>query len=323
MSHQKLFEISKELGVPVKKLEDVLFVLKDGQAIDNNDLLRRSGVSRNALNKAKERLSDLLEPVSSSTKLSQIGIQAVQSMIEPGYKPEEQIWEFLKDDSYRQVIELLKKHKDKRPTPNRKFDQFTATPETTALRARLMNFFGDIKGKKLLFLGDDDFTSIGVASLGLASHIEVLDVDKRILDSIKGVAETEGLALSATRTDLRQRLPSQLMRGFDVVFTDPPYTTSGMNLFLSRAIQALDPENQASRIYICYGNSDRARERYLPIQQLFTDSGLMIRSVFDGFNRYMGAESIGGSSSLFVADVTPRTRPIIKATFDEKIYTDN
>lgn len=101
MSHQKLLVISKELGVPVKKLEDVLFVLKDGQAIDNNDLLRRSGVSRNALNKAKERLSDLLEPVSSSTKLSQIGIQAVQSMIEPGYKPEEQIWEFLKDDSYR------------------------------------------------------------------------------------------------------------------------------------------------------------------------------------------------------------------------------
>lgn len=186
-----------------------------------------------------------------------------------------------------------------------------------------MNFFGDVKGKRLLFLGDDDFTSIGVASLGLASHIEVLDVDKRILDSIKGVAEIEDLTLSTTRTDLRQRLPSQLMRGFDVVFTDPPYTPSGMSLFLSRAIQALDPENQASRVYVCYGNSDRARERYLPIQQLFTDSGLMVRSVFDGFNRYIGAESIGSSSSLFVADVTPRTRPIIKATFDEKIYTDN
>ena len=312
MDHQKLLEISKEVGLPVKKLEDVLFVLKDGKPVDNNELLRRVGISRNVLNKVKERLSVLLEPSSSTTGLSDEGMRFVDDNFSSGFMMEGQLWEVLKGDNYKRILALLQKHKEKRPEPNRKFDQFTATLETTALRASLMNFFGDIKGKRILFLGDNDFTSVGAAFIGSASLIEVLDVDKRILDSIKAVAKEEKLNISITRSDLRQRLPSQLRDKFDVVFTDPPYTTEGMGLFLTRAVQALDPDNQAGRIYVCYGNSDRARERYLPIQQLFVDSGLMVRWTFDGFNRYVGAESIGSTSALFVCDVTPKTKSVTR-----------
>jgi len=322
MSSQKLLEISKDLAIPVKKLEDMLFILKDGEAVDNNYLLTRIGVSRNALNKAKEKLSDLLEPASATTKLSQMGLNAI-GVIEDGYIAQDQLWEFLKDANYKKVLALLNKYGDKRPSQNRKYDQFTATPETTALRTGLLNFLGDIRGKRLLFLGDDDFTSVGVASLGLASHIEVLDVDKRILNSIKSIAEAERFTITTTSSDLRQRLPSRLLGKFDLVFTDPPYTTSGMGLFVSRAIQALDPDNHASRIYACYGNSDRARERYLPIQELFTDLGLMMRWIFDGFNRYVGVESIGNSSTLFILDVTPKTKPQAKLTHNDEIYTNS
>jgi predicted methyltransferase len=323
MGKQKLLKISKELGVPVKKLEDTLFVLKDGQAVDNNDLLRRVGVSKNALNRAKERLSDLLELVSNTTRLSKTGLSAVQEIVGSNYKTEAQIWDFLKDNDYKKVFKLLQRHADKRPTPDRKFDQFTATLETTALRVCLLNFLGDIKGKRLLFLGDDDFTSVGIASLRYADQIEVLDIDKRILENIKSVSETEAIILSTTKSDLRQGLPSQLMRRFDIVFTDPPYTVNGLKLFVSRAIQALDPDNHAARIYACFGNSDRAKERYLPIHQLFIDSGLMLKWIFDGFNRYLGAESIGSSSALFITDVTPKTKPLVKATYNEEIYTNN
>lgn len=320
---ERLNQISKETGVPTKRVLDLLFALRNGEAIENNELIRRIGVSKNAINKVKERLSSVLKPVSKDTQLDTDHIQEVQALFSENYKPEEVLWTFLENDEYKQTVELLKTITSKRPSPERRFDQFTATIETTARRTSLLQFLGDIEGKRILFLGDDDFTSIGVASLELASHIEVLDVDKRILDSIKGVAETEGFSISTTRSDLTQRLPNQLMRNFDVVFTDPPYTENGMNLFLSRAIQALDPDNQTARIYACYGNSDRAKERYLPIQRLFTESGLLIRWIFNGFNRYVGAESIGSASSLFVAEATPRTKPLIKGSYDKPIYTNN
>lgn len=316
-------KVSKETGVPTKKVLDLLFALRDGEAIENNELIRRVDVSKNAINKVKERLASVLKPVSKDTQLNANHIKEIQAIFNEGYKPEEVLWTILEDDGYKQAVKLLKNISGKRPSPERRLDQFTATIETTARRASLLQFFGDLEGKRLLFLGDDDFTSVAVASLKVASHIEVLDVDKRILDSIKDISETETLSISTTRSDLKQRLPNQLMRSFDVVFSDPPYTENGMNLFLSRAIQALDPDNNTARIYTCYGNSDRGKERYLPVQRLFTESGLMMRWIFDGFNRYVGAESIGSASSLFIAEATPRTKPIIKANYDKPIYTNN
>lgn len=320
---ERLNQISKETGVPTKKVWDLLFVLRDGEAIENNKLIQRVGVSKNAINKIKERLASALGPVSKDTQLDVNHVQEIQAIFDENYKPEEVLWKILKNDGYKQAVKLLKNLSDKRPPPERRFDQFTATIETTARRASLLQFFGDVESKRLLFLGDDDFTSVAVASLKVASHIEVLDVDKRILDGIKDVSEAETLSISTTRSDLKQRLPNQLMRSFDVVFTDPPYTEKGMNLFLSRAIQALDMDNNTARIYTCYGNSDRAKERYLPIQRLFTESGLLTRWIFDGFNRYVGAESIGSASSLFIAEATPRTKPIIKGNYDKPIYTNN
>lgn len=71
----------------------------------------------------------------------------------------------------------------------------------------------------------------------------------------------------------------------------------------------------------CYGNSDRAKERFLPIQDALTDSGLMLRWVFDRFNRYEGAESVGSASSLYIAEITPRTKPLIRGSYDKPIYT--
>ncbi|MCS7092315.1 MAG: bis-aminopropyl spermidine synthase family protein [Patescibacteria group bacterium] len=105
------------------------------------------------------------------------------------------------------------------------------------------------------------------------------------------------------------------------MFTDPLYTPKGINLFVSRAIETLDRQNQTARIYVCYGNSYRAKERFLPIQKVLTDSGLMLRWVFDRFNRYEGAESVGSASSLYIAKITPKTKPLIRGRYDKPIYT--
>jgi len=291
--------------------------------MDNNELLRETGISKNILNQAKKSLSSLLKPVSKQTQLAESATGEIQNLFDPEYKPEEILWALFEDETYRKSIELLKRYKGGRPAPERKYDQFTATIETTARRASLMNFFEDVEGKKILFLGDDDFTSVAVANLRKASDITVLDIDNRILSGIGLISEKEKLNVKRANCDARKQLPASFIQKFDVVFTDPPYTPEGIELFISRAIQSLDPSNQSARIYICYGNSDRAKERFLPVYEVFSSSGLMTRWIFDKFNRYHEAESIGGSSSLFVLDTTSKTKPLITGNYDKPIYTNN
>lgn len=319
----RINQVSKETGVPTKKVLDLLFALRTGKPVENNELVQRIGVSKNALNQAKELLSSLLKPSSKSTQLNAGAIQEVQSIFGAGYKSEEALWSVLENESYRRSIELLEKYADQRPSPERKYDQFTATIETTARRASLLVFFADVKGKRLLFLGDDDFTSVATANLGEAKSVVVADIDERILGEIRNVSENHSLGIETVKYDARQKLPKELAGEFDVIFTDPPYTTEGVGLFVSRAVELLDGDNNAARVYVCYGSSDRAKERFLPIYEVFAKSGLMTRWIFDKFNRYQGAGSIGSSSSLFIAEVTPKTKPVIKGNYDKPIYTNN
>ncbi len=320
-TYQQLLNASKETGLPVKKILDMFSILVGSDPIENNELLKRLGVSRNVLNQVKERLVKYFNPASTLTSLSEAGMKDIKGIGEQE-SPEETLIK-LDDQELEELKKILDKHKSKHPSPERKFDQFTATTETVAKRAALMNFMGDVRGKRILFLGDDDFTSLAVSSFGSAENIQVLDIDKRILDPIKTISEEEKLEIITTRSDFREELPHECRRKFDVVFTDPPYTSDGVALFLSRAIDSLDLQNQAARIYFCYGNSDRAKERFLPIYETIYRSGLMIRWIFDKFNRYDGAESIGSASSLFVCDVTPKTKALISGSFNGEIYRAN
>lgn len=320
---KRINRISKETAVPVKKIMDLLFFLQTGKPVENNELMQRVGVSKNALNQVKTQLFFLLKPPSKNTQLNESSIKEIKLILGPDYKPEEALWTAFKDSSFAKSVGLLKKYAGQMPTPERKYDQFSATPETTAKRASLLNFFEDIGNKKLLFLGDDDLTSIAVASLHSAADVTVLDIDVRILDKINSISKREGLHINTGSYDARKPLPESFANKYDTVFTDPPYTVSGIKLFVSRAVQTLAPSNQTSRIYICYGNSDRAKERFLPIYEVFSASGLMMRWVFDKFNRYIGSESIGNSSSLFILEKTAKTKPLIAGFYDKPIYTDN
>jgi len=53
---ERINQIAKEIGVPTKKIMDFLFILQTGEPVENNKLLQRVGVSKNALNQTKELL---------------------------------------------------------------------------------------------------------------------------------------------------------------------------------------------------------------------------------------------------------------------------
>lgn len=320
--YSDFLEVSKQTGVPVKKILDAFWHLSSGESIENNELVRKVGVSRNALNKVKKALSAYLNPPSRETSLRKDMTERVSGLYDSNFLVEEDLLATLITSKvYKQSVILLSRYKDRRPAPKRSFDQFTATIETTAKRTTLLDFLGDVRAKRILFLGDNDFTSVATANIKSAKYIAVVDIDERILDSIGGISDELNLGIKRVKHDLRKPIPFDLKGKFDTVFTDPPYTPEGINLFVSRAIETLDRKNQTARVYVCYGNSDRAKERFLPIQDTLTDSGLMLRWVFDKFNRYEGAESVGSASSLYVAEVTPRTKPLIRGSYDKPIYT--
>lgn len=312
----KINELSQKLGLPVKKINDIFYYLRGGSKIDNFELIRKTGIAKNTINSVKEYFNEVFGPASTITQVDQKLSSELDNLFITNYLPDENLLNLSVNSDTQEVF-------PERVTPLREYDQFTATQETVLKRASLLKHFGDIDNKKLLFLGDDDFTSISVARLGKAIEIVVLDIDDRILDKIESISNKLSLNIKTIKHDLTKALPKEFINRFDVVFTDPPYTAEGIRLFLSRSITSLNRDNLSARIYLCYGNSDRAKERFLPIYRSIIDSGLMLRYVFDKFNRYFGAESIGSTSSMFVLDVTPKVKALIKGDYDNPIYTND
>ena len=322
--YQEFLEVSKQIGVPVKKIFDMFWYLLNDTAIDNNRLVQMVGVSKNALNQIKKALAIYLNPPSFETSLKKGAAEKLKKIYDKNYSVEEDLLTILvKNDIYKQSLDLLSHFRNNRPIPKRNYDQFIATPETSAKRAALLNFLGDVEGKRILFLGDDDFTSVVTANLKSAKEIVAIDIDEEIINSLSLISNELDLKIKAIKHDLRKPILTELKSKFDTVFIDPPYTPDGIKLFVSRAIEAIDQKNQTARIYVCYGSSDRAKERFLPIQEIFTNSGLMLRWVFDRFNRYNGGEAIGSSSSLYITELTPKVKPLIKGNYDKPIYTNN
>ncbi|QQG47851.1 MAG: bis-aminopropyl spermidine synthase family protein [Candidatus Woesebacteria bacterium] len=290
-SYQKILNFSKSSGVSVKQILDFLF-------------------SKNDKSLAKSIVDDIKKEKFENSNLTF-----------KNFKFQDYFFEFLKDENFKNSYLVLQKYQKYFPKPNRKLDQFLAKPQTVAKRASLLNFLNDLESKKILFLGDDDFGSVASSKINNAEQVTVLDIDNRILHSIKNISNLEKLNIETFKYDVKFPLPDKFTKKYDVVFADPPYTPKGFNLFLSRAIDALDLRNNSARIYICFGNSDRARERFLPIYDILQKSGLMIRFIFDKFNVYQGADSIGNASSLFICDVTPKTKSLLKGKINDDIYT--
>lgn len=206
-----------------------------------------------------------------------------------------------------------------RTSPKRKFDQFYATEDTVVKRVQYLKKRGDLV-TRIAFLGDDDLTSVAISVLSKReTKATVFEIDTDVIQVIKRASQRENLGIKTVECDLRNDLPKQFKGQFDVVFTDPPYTPSGISLFLNRALELLR-KSYTSRIYFCYGTGAKALERELVIQEILSKKGLVVLEKIEGFNEYVGAGTIGNKSSLYVLGWTPKTRttPVL----NDRIYTN-
>lgn len=219
------------------------------------------------------------------------------------------------------IDELIKKQADfsqQRPTPKTDIDQAFGKPITAIRRALIMLEKGDLEGRKILLLGDDDFTSLAIAQLKTTAKITVFDIDRRLLEIINRISKENNYSINCIEVDLRDDVPKNFVNQFDTVLTDPPYTLAGLELFLSRAIVSLK-EDIGKKIYLAY--SHRPSSQQLLIQKICTDAGLAIMQIIPGFNLYEGAEMHANTTYLAILSTTDQTKPLIKDKFQENIYT--
>ena len=220
--------------------------------------------------------------------------------------------------THESILKKLEEYSRLRPRPYTWLDQAFATPQTSVLRALFMLEEGDVEGRSILFLGDDDLTSVATGLLRAAKRITVIDVDMRLLDLIKDASEREDLGVESFHHDLRSILPGELRGKYDVVFTDPPYTIQGLRLFVSRGIEALG-KKECGSVYLAFAH--KPPEDMLKIQKALNEMGLIIREIIPRFNRYEGAEMFANTTFLAKLESTHSTRPSITGRFEGKIYT--
>ncbi|MCG8540061.1 MAG: bis-aminopropyl spermidine synthase family protein [Clostridia bacterium] len=224
--------------------------------------------------------------------------------------------------------ELIERIFNDRPDVDVTIDQSKCTPETSLKRAILCARNNSLIGKKILCVGDDDLVSISTGLLlkklfskgrkGINTEIHVLDLDSRFLNYIKNVAGEEGLPIHCHHVDLRKPLDTNLLNQFDCFFTDPPYTLTGMGLFISRGVSAL---KKKKGLPIFFSFAHKSPDFTIKIMEEFLKMYLAVTEVIPRFNQYEGAQIIGNTSQMIILKTTAKSHGIIDDAYEKPIYT--
>jgi hypothetical protein len=232
--------------------------------------------------------------------------------------PQGKGWKRPLTQEHEAVLEKLREYGRLRPAPLPQLDQAHATPETALRRALYMLEEGGLAGRSVLFLGDDDLTSVAAGLLGVARRLTVVDVDERLLEMIKETSWKEGLGIQCVHHDLRKPLPEDLVGEFDTFFTDPPYTPAGLRLFLSRGIQALRRRKTVS-VYLAF--ADKPPLEMLEVHRAILGMGLFVEELIPRFNEYEGAEMFANTTFLAKLTATEEADPAVRGVFQGEMYT--
>ena len=288
--------VAQEVGLPVPVVAAVR-----GELEKRGILTRKGGVS--------------LTGKGLSVVQSELGLSCRKRFARPGVPPIPVI--------LKEVCGRFADIAERRPEVDVKLDQSHATPETVLRRAVYLYEHDALEGRNLLVLGDDDLTSVAVGLL--AQHLEivlgqvvVLECDGRLVDFLGVISEREGLPITVIARDLREDIPGDLCGQMDVFFTDPPYTLSGLSLFVSRGASALVPE-VGKQGFVSFGR--RSPDETVQAIGSLIEMGFAPVEIIPDFNKYVGAQVLGGVSQMIRLISTGKPQPLVTGTYRGALYT--
>ena len=220
---------------------------------------------------------------------------------------------------FEDSLAIITKYCEMRGVPNTQIDQSYATTETNLARVFFLSHKFDLFRKNYAFIGDSDLTSIALALFAHeSSRIVVFDIDTRIGEIINLVNEECNLKIQFVEHDLRNPIPIEYHDNFECILTDPPYTRNGCNLFISRGIELLSKQSNGV-IYLSFTN--KPPKEMKGIESDLLKMGCLITDINRRFNKYVGAQKLGGVSTLYRLEAIPPFHPTIEGLYENYIYT--
>jgi N4-bis(aminopropyl)spermidine synthase len=207
------------------------------------------------------------------------------------------------------------------PQARMELDQTHCTVPTKIRRVLKLHAAGALVGRRIVLLGDDDLIAVAITRYARLTgtrvgQLAVIDSDPAVLSWIG--EQAAGADVLLVEHDLRDPLPAGLTGAFDVACTDPPYTVPGAELFLSRAVSALETR---PGLHVFFSFGARRPAEMLATQRLIAGLGLVVRSMTPGFNSYTGAGILAGTSHLYHLRTSAETAPLIEAGYNGPLYT--
>jgi N4-bis(aminopropyl)spermidine synthase len=199
----------------------------------------------------------------------------------------------------RQVENTVVRSRAKMPKARRDLDHVAATPDTISHRVLHLVENFDLRNTRILFLGDHDITSVGLASVMPNTQAAVVDIDEELLSHLYSTFDSLDARTQIAYSDLRFPLHDSLQGSYDLVVTDPPYSEPGMRTFLQRSYEALDLSSRMPRVLLAFGFSHLRPDTGWRVQKAILESGFAISSLLPRFNTYEGAEAIGSQAGLY------------------------
>ncbi|WP_017575502.1 bis-aminopropyl spermidine synthase family protein [Nocardiopsis kunsanensis] len=294
----------RERGVDAPRARRVVELLADGRAWRANELVRASAVAHTVV---AELLRGLLACGEAREEEDTVRLERPRDYAGvPAPSAADPVAHLMA--AHPGTLAELERAVAEGPASDLDLDHVAATAETALRRALFLATRFDLDGRTLLCVGDHDLTSVALTLVVPGARAVVVDLDERVLAHIDASADRLGLNITTHSADLRLGLPPTLHGAADVVFTDPPYTPDGVELFVRRGLEGM-AEQRSGRVLLAYGASETTPRLAAATQSRFSRLQLLVEALWPDFNRYHGAESIGAASDLYVLRPLARSLP--------------
>ena len=310
-------ELRASFGIDARRIDAVGCLLTDGEYRSAAELVSLTGTSRRTVEAVLRAAERHLDSSAGRVRIGRPYAPAYAAEFGCGqHAPVPDPWDELARRDRAALAEAAGLV-DRAPAPQRDLDQVPATAVTVLKRGHYLLRSFDLRGAHVLCVGDHDLTSLGLFLAGGADglRVSVADADEALLGYLDAEARRRGFDVRCYAADLRLGLPTALQESSQLVFTDPPYTPEGVRLFVTRGLQGL-ADQRCGRVLVAYGFGEQPALG-LAVQQALSPLHLAYEAVLPGFNRYAGAEAIGGAAALYVLRPTRRSLSAAQAAADD------
>ncbi len=232
-----------------------------------------------------------------------------------------------------------------RPPPEYKYYQGYVAVEDLIKKMKFMHKNGDLAGRNIVLLGDDDFFSLILAYSKLPYKITVIEIDERLLDALNNISKKYYFNIELIKYNACDPIPQNLTDKYHIFVSEPVETVFGLSITLSRACDLL---KEGGAVYFGLSSIESSYNKWFKIQKIILDMNFVITDILKKFSWYPETEydtedvydSIIFSkftkfkpgypkvnwfnSALIRLEAIGKPKPLLKGKFelDEKFYFD-